>query len=189
MFAPSYFAPGYFARRYFAGGLDEYDPPDAVFLPSLFYYLSSPARPPTGVFLPFLFYYFSSPAGDGTEESDVFLPVLLTSRAVYWPPGPKGRDGRHSYPTRQEIACRVQLDAEEVIDKGGLTKSYKAMFMVDRDLAPQGVLWPGPEADLPPGLTDPFRLKDMGRPEAFGIVRFRKVASVAGTQFVRRAWC
>lgn len=120
---------------------------------------------------------------------DVFLPVLLTAKAVYWPPGPKGRDGRPTFPERVEISCRVQLDAEEVVDRMGEKRTYKAMFMVDRDLEQQGVLWPGEEAGLPAGLTDPHRLKSLGFPEAYAIERVRKVASVGGTEYVRRAYC
>lgn len=97
---------------------------------------------------------------------------MLKQKAVYWPPGLPGDDGQPTYEEPVEVRCRWDDIATEIRDYRERTVISNTTVMVDREMAPGGVLWQG-ELQYIQSQTEPFE-----NTKAFEILKFAIVPQI-----------
>lgn len=115
---------------------------------------------------------------------DDFLSRMCNETAVYWQyTGPDGYGG-HEYADAVEISCRWMYEREVVKSDQGKEIVSNSQILVTQDLVEQSMIFKGTLGDLDSGESDSPE-KDTN---TFHIKRFRKVPSIDGSSYYRKAY-
>jgi hypothetical protein len=118
------------------------------------------------------------------SEFTEFLNRVCTDTAVYWEySGPDGYGG-HEYKSAVEINCRWMYEREVIVNDQGKQIISNAQILVLQDLVEQSMIYKGTLDDLDSDETEiPEKSK-----VTWHIKRFRKVPSIDGRSFNRKAY-
>lgn len=115
--------------------------------------------------------------------SDIFIPRILQSTAVYWAPSATLDDfGQPSWEEPIEIMVRWDESIKDMTDAEGETFQSRAQVFTDRDVKVKGVLYLG---DLTTGMDHENPKNNDG---AWEIRRFERTPNFKSTKFVRVAF-
>jgi hypothetical protein len=110
---------------------------------------------------------------------------MLTSKCVYWAKTGVGDDRRPTYTTPVEIQCRWERKSKMMSQAAGRTVMASHVVYVDRDLVEGGLLKEGPMSLLSAAQKTAPLDNNTG---AFEIIRFEKVPTLDGDEFLRTAY-
>lgn len=104
------------------------------------------------------------------------LPKVLRAKAVYWEPRRTNEYGEDSYLNPVEIDCRWDESRTSGFDANGTAVVFNSQVMVDRDIAPGGLLRKGSISELN-GANPPD--------DALRVLKFEKFENFKHTETFR----